>query len=423
MAELVAENLFGGRHSENLAVDAVELKTPAQAVVLCGGLGTRLMPHTANLPKPMIPCNGKPFLEYLLEQLSGEGIRDFLLLTGYMGDKIRNHFGNGARWNFRIEYSQGPVEWQTGKRLIEAKAKILDRFLLLYSDNFTTFRLGKAVKFHESSRCPLSLALIEKKPGNVALDTDGAIASYSASRSVSKAYVEIGYMIAERDETFSFFPGKDCDFSVVLEKMGQKSKLAGWVQNDVYHSISDPERWKRTEKYLLPKKIVLMDRDGIINRKASRGSYVKRWEEFEWIGENLNSMKRLSRKGFKFIVITNQAGIARGMVSQENLNFIHAEMKEVFRREGVEILDIYVCPHHWKEGCSCRKPEPGMLLRASRNFSFRLDESCFVGDDPRDLEAAEKAGCKGILWQEKQRFPSVESLVLESFETNRKSAS
>src|SRR5689334_8535106 len=112
-----------------------------QAALFCGGLGTRLRPFTDTLPKPMIPINGRPFLEFLIEQLREQGIAKIVLLTGYRGEQIRHHFEDGRRFGIRITYSEGPAEWETSRRLWEARTLLDPRFMLLYSDNFIPFRL------------------------------------------------------------------------------------------------------------------------------------------------------------------------------------------------------------------------------------------------------------------------------------------
>ena len=113
------------------------VRLPKQAVVLCGGLGIRLRPYTDKTPKPMVLCNGKPFLWHLLQQLHEQGINKFILLTGYLGEKIEDYFGNGGRFGWEIQYSLGLVEWDTGKRLWEAKKLLEESFILLYSDNLS----------------------------------------------------------------------------------------------------------------------------------------------------------------------------------------------------------------------------------------------------------------------------------------------
>ena len=107
-------------------------------------------------------------------------------------------------------------------------------------------------------------------------------------------------------------------------------------------------------------------------------------------------MKLMANEGFKFIIISNQAGIARGIISFTELEKIHNNMKNELQNDDIEILDIYICPHHWDEGCFCRKPNPGMLFQASKEHLFRLDKTMFIGDDTRDCQTAERAGCDSI---------------------------
>jgi len=373
------------------------MNTPAQAVILCGGLGTRLQPYVNNMPKPMIDCNGKPFLWYLLQQLYDQGIDQFILLTGYLSEKIEDYFNDGSAWGWKIQYSKGPIEWDTGKRIWEARTHLDDCFLLLYSDNFALFQLNEIFAQHEINQKALTFMVVPKQPGNISLDATGIVKKYNNNRSDQDMnYVEIGYMVVEKDKTLSFYETPECSFSTILQKMAVQQQISGWVQNDHYHSISDPERWKKTRTYLTPKKILLIDRDGVINQKASQGEYTTDWEEFEWILDTRNAMKLLSENGFRFIVVSNQAGIARGVFNFDDLEQIHSKMKDELKRDGIEIIDIYVCPHHWDEKCYCRKPNPGMLFQASQDHLLRLDKTLFIGDDTRDCQTAERAGCNSI---------------------------
>jgi len=387
---------------------------PTQAVILCGGLGTRLRPFTNSLPKPMILCNGKPFLEYLLEQLAEQGIKRFCLLTGYLGEQIKDFFGNGSNWGWKINYSQGPVEWDTGRRIWQAKSELDQQFLLLYSDNFVPFSLKKLLSQHKRLKNPITLIASPKIPGNISLNEDGLVLSYHTKRKEDLPYVEIGYMVVERDQVLQKFPRPDCSFSEVLQIMSRQKQVGAWIQKDAYHSISDPNRWKKAEFYLEPKKIILIDRDGVINEKAAKGKYVNCWSEFYWIEQTRQKMQKLAQLGFRFIVITNQAGIGRGVTSSNEVEIIHQKMTQSFAEEGVEILQVYVCPHHWEVNCECRKPKPGMLLKASKDHLFRLDKSFFIGDDPRDMQAAESAGCKGVYWKSDLDSPDWTKTVLNT---------
>ena len=139
----------------------------------------------------------------------------------------------------------------------------------------------------------------------------------------------------------------------------------------------------------------------MINEKAPRGEYVAKWDSFRFIPETVKGLKKMSDKGFDFIVITNQAGIGRGIVTEEAVKEVNEKMIRTLRKEGIRILGIYICPHHWEEECFCRKPNPGLFFQASRDWLFRLDKTYFIGDDPRDCQAAYNAGCKSIFLGEK----------------------
>ncbi|MBI4208583.1 MAG: HAD-IIIA family hydrolase [Deltaproteobacteria bacterium] len=382
------------------------MKPPEQAVILCGGLGTRLRPFTDSMPKPMIPVNGRPFLEHLLKQCASQGIQRFLLLTGYLGEQIQLYFGDGRLQGWEISYSHGPVEWDTGRRLWEVRNQMESRFLLLYSDNFVQFSMDHLMALHRSEQVPLSLLLAPKTKGNIRLSSEGGskgrIDAYDKTREGHRLdFVEVGYMIVERDRVLPLFPTlknyPDFSFSEVLQHLANVHQLAGLVVLNPYHSISDPDRLELMRSYLQPKKILLIDRDGVINQKAPRGEYISTWKHFQWIPETREAMKELAARGFKFIVISNQAGIARGMVDSAALEQIHKNMLSELCTDGVDILEIYVCPHHWDDYCDCRKPAPGMFFRASHDHLLRMDHTIYIGDDPRDCLAAQNAGCPCIL--------------------------
>jgi histidinol-phosphate phosphatase family protein len=380
---------------------------PEQVVILCGGLGTRLRPHTDHLPKPMIHCNGRPFLWHLLKQMEEQGIKRFILLTGYLAEIIEEYFKDGSTWGWEIQYSKGPKEWDTGKRIWEAKQKLDDRFLLLYSDNFVPFPMEKVFSLHKKNNLPLTFMVSPKSPGNIALEENGLVQKYDNNRTTELGYVEIGYMIVEKERTLKFFETLECSFSSILHKMAAQQQISAWIQHDAYHSISDPDRWEKTKDYLKPKKILLIDRDGVINKKAPKGEYISSWSEFEWISDTRIAMKLLAQKGFQFIIVTNQAGVARGIVNQNELEKIHINLKKELLNDGIDILDIYICPHHWNDDCFCRKPNPGMLLKASQDWLLRLDKTLFIGDDYRDCKASYNAGCKSVLIGEESKTDKI----------------
>jgi histidinol-phosphate phosphatase family protein len=400
------------------------MKYPAQAVIFCGGLGTRLRPLTNSLPKPMAPILDKPFLEYLLQQLSEQGVNRFVLLTGYLGEMIQEYFSDGNEWGWDIEYSHGPEDWDTGRRFWEARKLLDDRFLLLYSDNFVQFNIKKLMDLHQKQEVAVSLLLAPKSKGNIRTSSAGRIEAYDKNRQGECLdFVEIGYMVVERDFILSLYTDipnmPDISFTIILESLVEKKQIAGLVIKDPYHSISDIERLELIREYLKPKNIILIDRDGVINVKAPQGEYIRTWGEFEWIEDTVQVMKKLAQQGYSFIVITNQAGIARNMVSEKELTRMHQLMISELKSEGVIVLDIYVCPHHWDDNCVCRKPQAGLFYRIAKEHLLRMDKTLYIGDDVRDCEAAYNAECGSVLIGTNDEYESVKNKPMWSINVNK----
>jgi D-glycero-D-manno-heptose 1,7-bisphosphate phosphatase len=141
--------------------------------------------------------------------------------------------------------------------------------------------------------------------------------------------------------------------------------------------------------------VVLLDRDGVINRNLDLG--IRSRSEFEFLPGALEGLKLLSRAGALIVVVTNQANIGRGLLSSDELWAIHEAMLVAIEGAGGHVDAIYVCPHRPEDGCDCRKPLPGMLVDAAADFGFDIAEAWMVGDHPRDVEAAERAGCRAIV--------------------------
>ena len=115
----------------------------------------------------------------------------------------------------------------------------------------------------------------------------------------------------------------------------------------------------------------------------------------------------MAQNGYEIYIITNQAGIARGIVSEKNLRDIHEKLQRELSNHGIKISGIYYCPHGWKDNCECRKPKAGLLFQAAREHYLDLTESIFIGDDERDLASGEVAGCKTVLVSKEKNFLQV----------------
>jgi D-glycero-D-manno-heptose 1,7-bisphosphate phosphatase len=142
-------------------------------------------------------------------------------------------------------------------------------------------------------------------------------------------------------------------------------------------------------------KIVFLDRDGVINR--DRSDYVTSWSEFEFLPGSLDALKLLAQNNYHVILITNQSVINRKMVTEEELRDIHTSMEDAVVGHGGRIKAVYYCPHVPEDGCSCRKPEPGLIERAKADHGLDLSRTCLIGDSLKDIQCARRAGCGKVV--------------------------
>jgi len=154
-------------------------------------------------------------------------------------------------------------------------------------------------------------------------------------------------------------------------------------------------------------KAAFLDRDGVINRKAPEGKYVTRWEEMVFLPGVTQAILALRRAGFRIIVISNQRCVAKGLLSVDDLDFLHRRMCETLAADGAVIDAAYYCPHDTQIACTCRKPAPGLLLEAAADHRIDLKVSWMIGDSPSDIEAGRTAGCKTALLQDSQEVHEV----------------
>src|SRR5271156_2175457 len=147
---------------------------------------------------------------------------------------------------------------------------------------------------------------------------------------------------------------------------------------------------KKAQRY------VLLDRDGVINRRIC-GGYVTTWREFEFLPRSLEALRLLAENGYATLVISNQACVGKHLLTVSDLEMITRRFMLEAALAGGEITQVYYCVHAVGDHCDCRKPQPGLIQRAQLDYSFVPQDSYFVGDSPRDMEAAKSAGCQGIL--------------------------
>lgn len=389
-----------------------------QAVVLAGGLGTRLKPFTDDNPKPMYSIHGKPFLGYLIEQLADCGIEKILILLGYKPEKIIDYFGDGSRYGVYINYRITPIEYETGKRIKDAEALLDDRFLLLYSDNYCPINLDKAERQFIGSNFDIQFTGYTNRDGytrsNIKYEDEKVVIYDKSRKALGLNAVDIGYSFVNKS-VLRYMPNENINFeAAVYPKVVDSGRMGCFATDHRYYSIGGWERMPLTEEFFRPKKVIFLDRDGTLNERPPKADYVKKVSEFHWIPGAREAIKKLKDAGYYIYLVSNQPGIARGKMTQGDLDAIQEKMAVDLHEIGTKIDGSYFCPHGWDEGCECRKPEPGLFFMAQKEHSLDLSKCIMIGDDERDIEAGEAAGIKKniLLTNEYRISDAVRDLLL-----------
>ena len=377
----------------------VEIK---QAVIFAGGLGERLKPFTLTNPKPMYRFNDKPFLEYLICQVRDWGIKDIVLLLGYLPEKITDYFGDGSSLGVNIRYAITPVEYDTQYRLKSAEDILEDNFLMMYCDNLCPINFERLKENFEKHDALIELTAYanddDYTKNNLIIAKDGQVLVYDKKRVTPNLKgVDIGYAIVSK-KVLSYMNENNENFeAVVYPKLVEEGRLYATVTKHRYYSIGSFARIELTERYLSGQKYIFLDRDGTTNKRPPRWEYITKPEEFIWLDGAKEAIKKLNDAGYFIIFISNQAGIARGVMTVEDFKNVQNKMKEDLEEIGAHFDAVYYCPHGWDDDCECRKPKPGMLYQAQKDYSIDLSKCVMIGDDERDVITAHNADMKGIL--------------------------
>jgi D-glycero-D-manno-heptose 1,7-bisphosphate phosphatase len=397
------------------------MERPTQAVILAGGRGTRMRPLTDDRPKPMVEFHGRPFLEYLIEMLRDQGIQRVELLLGYLPHVIQEHFGDGGRFGVEIGYSVSGADDQTVSRLRLVEDRLDPCFLLMYCDNYWPMDLDRMWARFRSLDVPAMVTVYANRDGyrpgrdTLLVDGDGYVRAFDQSRTTPGLRgVEISYAILTRP-VLELLPEQDEPVEAALyPQLASRGELGAFVTDHRYYSVGSLERLPTTERFLARRPAVILDRDGTLNHRPPRAQYVTSPEEFDWLPGSLEALLLLRERGYTVAVVSNQAGIGRGAMTEGDLARIHAQMTAEATDAGGRIDAIYHCPHDWDEGCECRKPAPGMLFQAQRELDLDLTRTPFIGDDERDGEAAAAAGSPFLrVDEDRSLLDAVRELVAE----------
>lgn len=392
-----------------------------KVVIMAGGKGTRIAEVNSAVPKPMIPIDGKPVLAYQLESLKRQGYDDIILMTGHLGHVIRDYFRDGADMGVKIEYVVEEEPLGTAGALYFLKGRIREDFLLLNGDIIFDVDIKR---FYEHHKKRGNMATILTHPnshpydsGIILADPQGLVTGWlhkEDERLWYKNRVNAGLhmLSAQIFELFDELRKRDLDRDI-LKPLISSGQLGVYDSPEYVKDMGTPDRFysvaedirsgKVQAKNLENKqKAVFLDRDGTINPYKG---FLRNIDEFELIDGAADAIRKINESGRLAIVVTNQPVIARGEVSEEELEAIHQKMETLLGKEGAYLDDIFYCPHHphkgyegerpeYKIDCGCRKPKPGMLLAAAEKYNIDLSASWMIGDGENDMKAGQAAGCR-----------------------------
>lgn len=405
-----------------------------KAVIMAGGRGTRIASLAGDIPKPMVEIEGIPVLEREIYCLRDQGFTEIVLTVSHRKEVIIDYFGDGSivskatgkPFGVNIEYFIEETPLGNAGALFQMKDKLTEDFLLLNADALFDVDFNRMVGFHKKHGGLVTLFTHPNShpydSGLIIANEDGTVEKWLAKEEERPRYyknrVNAGLHVINPqilNQEIST-PRIDLDRQL-LKPLAGTGKMMCYDSPEYVKDMGTPERYMAvcedfkkgivSGKNLHEKqKAVFLDRDGTINKYVG---FLRNIDEFELIDGVGEAIKKINTKGYLAIVITNQPVIARGEVTFEELQQIHNKMETLLGYEGAYLDAIYFCPHHphngyegevreFKTECDCRKPKPGMLFQAAKDYNIDLSRSWMIGDSENDIEAGKNAGCKtGLL--------------------------
>ena len=387
----------------------------------------------SDIPKPMIQVEGKPVLEHEIECLREQGFDDIIITVSHLGNIIMDYFGDGSAispvtgktFGVHIEYYFEEQPLGNAGALFQIKDKLDSDFLLLNADAMFDVDFNRFVDFHKSHGGLVTLFTHPNShpydSGVIIADEHGAVERWLTKEDDRPKYyrncINAGLHVISPKilETEIMTSKVDLDRQLLKPLAGTGKMFCynspEYVKDmgtpDRYYSVCEDFKAGRVKgKNLVNKqKAVFLDRDGTINKYIG---FLRDIDDFELIDGVASAIKAINASGYLAIVVTNQPVIARGEVSFEELQEIHNKMETLLGEQGAYVDAIYYCPHHPHKGyegerpelkieCDCRKPKPGMLLQAAKDFNIDLEHSWMIGDGENDITAGKNAGCHTAL--------------------------
>jgi D-glycero-alpha-D-manno-heptose 1-phosphate guanylyltransferase len=377
-----------------------------EAIILAGGLGTRLREAVPDLPKCMAPVAGRPFVSYVIDALRMQGIQRFVFSLGYMADTIETYLATEyPTLDYITVIEKEPLGTGGAIRLC-LEAIQGDQVLIANGDTLfkVDVRQMEAVHLKKNSTCTLALKPMRQfeRYGCVLLEPDGVISRFQEKRFYEEGLINGGiYLLDKKLFLQQALPQKFSFETVFLEPGAAKGILYGSVQDGYFIDIGIPEDFRKAQTDLQHppldlKKIdkswtLFLDRDGVINNERP-GHYILHWDEFIFSTGVLESFKLLSETFGRIFIVTNQRGVGKGLMRLEDLHHIHEEMQREVAAVGGHIDGIYFSTD--TENTSFyRKPNPGMAFQAKHDFpEIDLSKAVMVGNKPSDAHFGRAAG-------------------------------
>lgn len=368
-----------------------------EAIVLAGGFGTRLAHVVPDVCKPMAPVAGRPFLRFIMDQLAAAGFDRAVVADGYRREQIEGFFGPAYR-GMAIEYSPEETPLLTGgavKRALNSCQS--DWVFVLNGDTW----LDVDFSAMEAAACDapegVSAVIAVKRMrgferyGTVDVDAAGSLTAFHEKRPCEEGLINAGVYLLRRD-ALNNMPEKFSLESDYFERVVGEGALRAVECPGGFIDIGVPEDYELAQTMLAPLarpwKLAMFDRDGTINVDTG---HLHEPEKLELIPSTIDIMRGYSDDpDYKVVVLTNQAGIAKGLYTEADMRRLHRFMEDELEKLGVNVDAWYFCPHHpdYTGPCDCRKPAPGMLLAAMDDFEAMPIDCVMYGDAVKDKEAA-----------------------------------
>lgn len=402
-------------------------RVPQTAVILAGGKGSRLHAEARGLPKCLMNVGGKPVLHHQLDWCVRWGLSHVRLYIAQMGDQVRRFAENNAKlWpGLHFSFFEEPFPAGTAGGLALDPERPDDDFLLIYGDIIFHLNLERLYGFHRNKKADITLVV---HPNDHPYDSDlldvdsddRVIAVYPKPHSTSEAprrnLVNAAFYVLS-PKVYPHIPvGVPSDFARdILPRLIKEIKVFGYNTLEYIKDMGTPDRLAAVSEDVLKglpeqasydnqRPAIFLDRDGVLNPEKG---FLTRWQDYELLPSVAEAVKELNRRRWPVIVVTNQSGLARNLMTETDLRLIHNRLDQLLAERGAWVDDLYYCPHHPDKGypeenpalkvvCSCRKPAPGMLLLAAERHNIYLQGSWMIGDARRDIEAGRAAGCSVI---------------------------